>query len=129
MKPKIKNIIIFGSIFAIIAAVYVIFFRSAPAPSLVGTSGAPVTSAPVSSQASQEFLALLLNIRSIKLDDSIFSNPAFGVLQDYTIILVPEGNEGRQNPFAPIGVDFSAAATAAPAEATAVPGPSITPGS
>ncbi|HEY4715430.1 MAG TPA: hypothetical protein VIH31_02910 [Candidatus Paceibacterota bacterium] len=108
MKPKIKNIIIFAVIFILLVVVYVVFLRPKPAPSLVGTAGTPVTaSAPTSSQVGQEFLSLLLNIRSIKLDDAIFSNPAFGVLQDYTIILVPEGNEGRINPFAPIGVDTS----------------------
>src|SRR3990170_4555866 len=118
MKPKIKNIIIFAVIFILLVVVYVVFLRPKPAPSLVGTAGTPVTaSAPTSSQVGQEFLSLLLNIRSIKLDDAIFSNPAFGLLQDYTIILVPEGNEGRLNPFAPIGIESFNIPTAIP-EAT-----------
>ena len=128
MKPKIKNIIIFAVIFILLVVVYVVFLRPKPAPSLIGTAGTPVTaSAPISSQVGQEFLSLLLNIRSIKLDDAIFSNPAFGVLQDYTIILVPEGNEGRVNPFAPIGVDVSSAEAASPVSPESVSPESVSP--
>lgn len=56
-------------------------------------------------QVGQEFLAQLLNIRSIKLRDDIFSSPSFISLTDYTIELIQLGNEGRINPFAPFGVD------------------------
>lgn len=56
-------------------------------------------------QIGQEFLTQLLNIRSIKLRDDIFSSPAFLSLVDFTIELNQPGNEGRQNPFAPFGVD------------------------
>ncbi|MEK7071418.1 MAG: hypothetical protein AAB943_00595 [Patescibacteria group bacterium] len=60
----------------------------------------------VNSSLAQDFLSLLLNITSLKLDDSIFSDPAFLTLHDSSIILVPDGNEGRPNPFAPIGSDI-----------------------
>lgn len=56
-------------------------------------------------QIGQEFLTQLLNIRSIKLREDIFSRPAFISLTDFTIELVQLGNEGRDNPFAPFGVD------------------------
>lgn len=56
-------------------------------------------------QIGQEFLTQLLNIRSIKLREDIFSRPAFISLTDFTIELVQLGNEGRVNPFAPFGVD------------------------
>jgi hypothetical protein len=56
-------------------------------------------------QVGQEFLAQLLNIRSIKLRDDIFSSPSFVSLVDYTIELIQLGNEGRVNPFAPFGID------------------------
>ncbi|MDQ5883133.1 MAG: hypothetical protein QG654_45 [Patescibacteria group bacterium] len=58
-------------------------------------------------QIGQEFLTQLLNIRSIKLREDIFSRPAFISLTDFTIELIQLGNEGRENPFAPFGVDSS----------------------
>ncbi len=56
-------------------------------------------------QIGQEFLTQLLNIRTIKLREDIFSRPAFISLTDFTIELIQLGNEGRVNPFAPFGVD------------------------
>lgn len=56
-------------------------------------------------QIGQEFLTQLLNIRTIKLREDIFSRPAFVSLTDFTIELIQLGNEGRVNPFAPFGVD------------------------
>lgn len=106
MNPKLKNILIFIVIFALAAGAYVLFFKSEPTPSLTGTSGTPV-SAVSGSTVGQEFLSILLNTRNIKLDDSVFNNPAFGRLQDYTIILTPEGNEGRDNPFAPLSAELA----------------------
>jgi hypothetical protein len=67
------------------------------------------TTGPATTPVGQDFLTLLLNVKNIKLDDSIFSNPAFVSLHDSTILLVPDGNEGRPNPFAPIGTDTTAA--------------------
>jgi len=55
----------------------------------------------------QQFLSQLLNIRSLKLREDIFSRPAFLSLEDFTINLVQPGNEGRRNPFAPFGIDTS----------------------
>ncbi|MEX0652410.1 MAG: hypothetical protein WD153_03050 [Candidatus Paceibacterota bacterium] len=51
-----------------------------------------------------ELLLLLVNLRSITLNDAIFSEPAFKTLIDFGQQLVPEPT-GRQNPFAPIGSD------------------------
>ncbi|MEZ4103212.1 MAG: hypothetical protein R3B55_01445 [Candidatus Paceibacterota bacterium] len=56
-------------------------------------------------QIGQQFLTQLLNIRSIKLREDIFSRPSFVSLTDFTIELIQLGNEGRVNPFAPFGVD------------------------
>ncbi len=52
-----------------------------------------------------EFVTLLLNIRSIKLDSSIFSDKSFRSLQDFSRPIPPDTNPGRPNPFAPLGVD------------------------
>ncbi len=81
---------------------------------LATSSGQPVSGLATSNTAaaaidaqvvSQEFLTQLLNIRSIKLRDDIFSRPSFISLTDFTIQLIQPGNEGRPNPFAPFGVD------------------------
>lgn len=52
------------------------------------------------SVAEQEILRLLLDMRSIRLDSSIFENPAFASLRDFGRDIVPEP-VGRTNPFAP----------------------------
>ena len=51
-----------------------------------------------------ELISLLINLRSINLDESIFSDPVFRSLEDFGQKLAPE-SVGRNNPFAPIGVD------------------------
>lgn len=58
---------------------------------------------------SDKFLALLLNMRTIKLDQSIFADAAFTSLKDFSTTITPEANPGRANPFAPIGVDAAGA--------------------
>ena len=116
MPFNTRNIIIFVGIAAIFVAIYIFFTGgSEPEDSLVSSSSSPTSSAApdeqntiVSSeqnQIAQDFLSLLLNIKSIKLDDSIFSDDAFNSLRDSSIVLVPDGNEGRPNPFAPLGTD------------------------
>ena len=112
--PKIKNIIIFLTIAAVFILIYIFFIKSpTPAPSLVSSSPtsaipktASATVAPDSnSPTAQDFLNLLLNVKNLKLDDAIFSDNAFTSLRDSSITLIPDGNEGRINPFAPIGID------------------------
>jgi hypothetical protein len=103
MSKRIKNIIIIVVIIAVLGLGYNFFFNAPAAPALVSTAGVAAVPGQVENPIGQEFLTTLLNIRSIKLDDSIFANPAFLSLSDFTTTLVPEGNEGRSNPFAPIG--------------------------
>jgi hypothetical protein len=117
--PKIRNIIIFVVIAAVIGLGYMFFFRSAPesptnlvsnTPSATtitttSASGAITTNSISSSLAANDFLSLLLNINNIKLNDAIFSDPAFVTLRDSSISLVPDGTEGRHNPFAQFGND------------------------
>ncbi len=119
MASKIKNIILFLGIGAVLVAVYVMFLKPKPAtPNLVsGTTGTttqtPTTNAGTvvddktkeNSDLAKQFLSLLLSVRSINLDNQIFSEPSFVSLKDSTIVLVDDGSEGRPNPFAPIGSD------------------------
>jgi hypothetical protein len=84
-------------LFVIVAFfVYSYFFTGAPQPVL--------TSAPASTnaQVDADLIALLATLHSITLDDSIFHDPTFMSLKDFSQTLVPEP-VGRTNPFAPLG--------------------------
>jgi len=130
--PKIKNIIIFTAIAAAFILIYIFFIRPSPEeenlvlspgatmlPDMGGTTtgGSAQVAAPL---VAKDFLALLLNVKNIKLDDAILSDPAFLTLRDSSIVLIPDGNEGRPNPFAQFGNDAVASPTvpATPAPAT-----------
>ena len=119
-KSLIRNIIIFVVVFALAVVGYKFFFGSKTAtPALQTTSGLGVgttttpsaTTSAASSAVGGDFLSLLLNIQSIKLDDSVLSSKAFTVLQDFNRPIPPDANPGRTNPFAPIGVDSGAIST------------------
>lgn len=108
--PKIKNILIFLGIAAVFVGIYIYFIKpKAPVANLV--SSTPLSTAGNEAavednpQIAQDFLNLLLSVKSIKLNDAIFSDEAFISLHDSSIVLIPDGNEGRINPFAPIGSD------------------------
>lgn len=68
----------------------------------IGTPGSVLIeeSAPAQTAVEQELIALLIELRSIKLDLSLFENPEFQSLTDFSQELVPEP-VGRENPFAP----------------------------
>jgi hypothetical protein len=112
MNSKIKNIIISVVVVAVLVLVYIFFIKKGPTDSSALTttspSGVPVvldtTSASnTTANISQDFISLLLSVKSIRLDDTILKDPAFLSLRDSSIVLVQDGNEGRINPFAPIG--------------------------
>ncbi len=130
--PKIKNIIIFVAIGAVFAFIYFYFIKSEePASSPVSpiaisspaVPGKIATPGISSGNVARDFLTLLLSVRSIKLDDTIFADVAFESLDGtHSITLVPDGNEGRPNPFAPLGAEVlppagSGAAAQVPAPA------------
>ena len=50
----------------------------------------------------QELVATLLALRAVKLEGSIFSDPGFQSLKDFSTAIIPEPI-GRPNPFAPLG--------------------------
>lgn len=117
MTPKFRNIIIFVTIAAALILVYVFFIKSTPEqPNLASTTNTQlpnINEVPLNtdlkneetSVVAKDFLALLLNVKNIKLNDAVFSEPAFESLHDSSIILVPDGTEGRPNPFAQFGND------------------------
>ena len=124
--PKIRNIIIFVAIAVVFILLYVLFIKPAPQqadlvsstlPSVSSTSGTTATTNPGSGSSlnTQDFLTLLLNVNNIKLDDAIFSDPAFTSLHDSSIVLTPDGTQGRPNPFAQFGNDNPLTTTTTPA--------------
>lgn len=115
--PKIKNIIIFIAIGAVLVLGYLFFIKpsSGGAPSLAttnptGSASGTVdgTSTDANSSIASNFLTLLLSVNNIKLDDTILSSKEFAGLHDSSIVLVPDTTTGRPNPFSPIGTDVVA---------------------
>lgn len=94
MIKKNKIIII---VLVIIIAGFAWFGLSDPAPSSNLLSNETRTG---TSAADQEILRVLLDMRSIRLDSTIFENPAFASLRDFGRDIIPEP-VGRTNPFAP----------------------------
>ena len=73
-----------------------------------GGSSAPLTASNPSSSISGDLLVTLGSLHTIRLDNSIFSNPVFVSLSDFGTTL-PDQPSGRRNPFAPVGKDTGAA--------------------
>lgn len=113
MQSKIKGLIIFVLIVAVLAVGYSMFIKKpkneanlvseTTLPSATTTSDQ--TSTEESAKLGQDFLNLLFSLKSLNLDGALFESPTFGSLKDSSIILVPDGTEGRPNPFAPIGTE------------------------
>lgn len=53
------------------------------------------------SATGNQVVMLLKNLSSIELNDALFKNPSFNLLQDGSIVLPPATNQGRRNPFIP----------------------------
>jgi hypothetical protein len=134
MASKIKNIIIFTIIAASLILIYIFFIKKGPEEAnLISSPGADTMLADTNtldqnSLIAKDFLSVLLSVKSIKLDDTIFSNIAFTSLHDSSIILTPPsvGEEGRLNPFAPIGFE-TATTPVAPVAPVPTPPASSTP--
>lgn len=108
MQDKQKSggmnlIIVIAIIIAICVAGYLYITRDQSPDDLlvssmagVGAPGSPVS--PVDNQ----LLAALRDLRRLKLDDSIFKDPAWATLHDFSQTLEPQ-EPYRPNPFAPLG--------------------------
>jgi hypothetical protein len=93
-----KNMpIVLGILVVILGlVVYLNFFSGNSSEALLASS------ADTNSPVSQELLTVLTNLHTIRLDNSIFSSPAFQSLTSFGVELPPEA-VGRRNPFLPIG--------------------------
>ncbi|MBI2630796.1 hypothetical protein HYW73_01080 [Candidatus Nomurabacteria bacterium] len=81
----------------------------------IDNSGANAVFPNADSKIAENFLTLLLSVRNISLNDSIFDEMAWSNLKDSSIVLIPDGTEGRPNPFAPLGYDSARVPPPAPA--------------
>lgn len=96
---------------ALLMYAYFAFWSGGSQPLL--TSSADSESAAVT----QELVATLGSLRTIKLDESIFSDPVFISLSDFGVT-IPAQPVGRRNPFVPFsGTSGAGGATQTPAPA------------
>ncbi len=95
---KYKNIIILG-ILIIATVIYTVAISNKDNSLLVSESSVDGGSA-----SQSDLLALLLEIRSIKLDESILTDSVFRSLKDFGQEITQEP-VGRENPFAPVDFD------------------------
>lgn len=97
-----------------------------------GSSSSVISSQPAATSADEkELVETLLALRSVTLDGTIFTEPAFMSLRDFGTQIVPEP-AGRPNPFAPLSGNSVSQApmqqVAAPtAQPAAAPAASSTP--
>lgn len=93
----IKNKLLMGALaaVAVVGLGYYLWSSSASSPLL--SSGGEGTS-PIS----QEILVTLGQLRTIRLDPGVFTDPTFVSLSDFGVTIPPQ-NAGRRNPFAPVG--------------------------
>jgi len=92
---KYQTVILFVVIVAGLFGVYQIFFAGSNEPALTVTQTA-------AAGPDQDLVALLFELKGIRLDNALFSDPLFQSLKDFGKDLVSEPI-GRPNPFAPLG--------------------------
>ena len=140
MKSLIRNVIIIAVVLSLGYAGYKFFLAPKPGETDAlqtttndgNTTSGSASVAPNSLTASagtpvgQDFLTLLLNVQSIKLDDTIFTSKAFTLLQDFNRPIPPDTNPGRPNPFAALGIDGAAVSSQV---STSIPSSVTTTGS
>jgi flagellar capping protein FliD len=89
-----KTSIGMGVLLLVAIYVYMTYFTNPSSPTLTSSDTNGVA-------LSQNLLITLQNLHTIKLDNSIFSDPAFQSLNDFGVI-IPQEAIGRRNPFEPL---------------------------
>jgi hypothetical protein len=107
-----KNMVLIGVFVVAAGALY--YFYSA------GGSSPLLSQSTQDSPVSQEILTTLGNLRTIKLDSSIFSDPLFLSLSDFGVA-IPPAAAGRRNPFAPVGTGGAASTPVSTTTASTTP--------
>jgi len=100
---KIKTPVLIVVILALAFFLYAHFFTGQSTDtSNLASDNATASSTETTTPEEQQFLALLLKIQHITINQSIFSDPVFLSLQDDGLPILDQP-QGRPNPFAPIG--------------------------
>jgi hypothetical protein len=100
---KYKNIFLAIIIAVIVFFLYTRFFGNSENQSdslLIAGSGGTTQEITIG----KEFLSVLLELRSINLDESLFESKSFLILRDFSQEVEPQAS-GRPNPFREIGFD------------------------
>ena len=98
--PKSSKKTVVVIIIIIVVALIAYFYYEGTLPATDSTL--QVSTASQNGQAvGANVLSLLSQIKSLKIDTTIFTDPAYQTLRDYTVA-IPQENVGRSNPFAPI---------------------------
>lgn len=97
---KYKKIIISIVVITIAFFIYSAYFKPAQNGALVAVENQTGRQF----AAGKEVLTLLIDLKSIELDGSIFEDKSFKSLEDFSLPIDPEP-KGRINPFAPIGTE------------------------
>ena len=96
VKKNLKNILLFGGLLVALFVGYNYFFAGE------NTAGPLIAiQQPAPPSGNSDLLAILLALRSLRLDDTVFSDETFKRLQDFGIE-IPTEPLGRPNPFAPL---------------------------
>lgn len=93
---KYQNVIIVAVVILIAFLIYTFMFAGKATPILT------VQNVNQTAPADQDLISLLIELKGITLDESLFADATFASLQDFSKDLVPEP-VGRPNPFAPLG--------------------------
>jgi hypothetical protein len=101
---QFKNMFIFLIVLVAIAGGYIYFFRGGDVFQ-IKTGGEHAAATSEARAAQQQLISLLRDLRAIKLDLSVFEDPRFRSLTDFTPVIEPEP-VGRENPFAPTTVSI-----------------------
>ena len=103
-----KTNIVVIIIIIVLGLVYYFYFGNNPVDTSAVLGPQQIATSTMSS--SDQFLITLKSLKRINLDGSIFDNPTFTGLQDFSTNL-PDQPVGRINPFSPTGRDASVATT------------------
>ena len=109
---KQNKLLALAAIVVVLGGVYYFLSSGSSSPALL-----TATDTGASSPQSQSLLVVLANLKTIRLDDSVFSDPVFTSLSDFDVVIAPE-NVGRRNPFVP----FTTTATSSSASKLPIPG-------
>ncbi|MDE2041121.1 MAG: hypothetical protein KGI59_01905 [Patescibacteria group bacterium] len=93
-KSSKKPYLIILAVVAIGAVAY-FYYQGTAAPASATLDQSPAN------DVSAQVIALLQQIQSLHIDTTLFSDPAYATLRDYSVPIQSE-NVGRVNPFAPV---------------------------